>query len=63
MIVAIIVKDVEAVAQRRTRPDTVKAEEDEEETQYMIMTKTDKARYVILAKEEEKTHAQVSGRG
>ena len=56
MIVAIIVKDVEAVAQRRTRFGTVKAEE-ENETQYMIVTKEDKTRHMIWAKEGETTHA------
>ena len=61
MIVAIVAKEMEAVAQRRTRPDTVRAEK-EEETQYMVVTKEDQARYMIWAKEEEKTRAQVSGR-
>ena len=60
MIVVIVAKEVEAVTQRRTRPGTVKAEE-EEETQYVIVTTEDEAQYMIWAKEEEKTHARVSG--
>ena len=68
MIVAIVAKEVEAVAQRRTRPGTVKAE-DEEETKYVIVikeiqykpvVKKDKDRYMIWVKEEEKTRARVS---
>ena len=39
----------------------VKAEE-EEVTQYMIVTKEEKTQYMIWVKEEEKTCARVSGR-
>ena len=67
MIVAVVAKRMDearsaAVAQRRTRPGTVKAEE-KEETEYVIVTKAiqyepvvkeDEARYMIWAKEEEK---------
>ena len=60
MIVTVVVKEVEVVAQRRMRPDTVKAE-DKEETQDVTVTKEDNTGYMIWAKEEEKTRAQVSG--
>ena len=56
----IVTKEMEAVAQRRTRTDMVKAEA-EGETQYVIVTTEDKALYMIWAKEEEKTHTQMSG--
>ena len=42
------------------RPDTVKTEE-EEETQYVIVTKEDETGYMVWVKEEVKTHARVSG--
>ena len=42
------------------RPDTVKTEE-EEETQYVIVTKEDETGYMVWVKEEDKTHARVSG--
>ena len=61
MIVTVVVKEVEVVAQRRMRPDTVKAEE-EEEIQYVILAKEEKARYMIWAKEDEKSRARVSRR-
>jgi hypothetical protein len=43
VIVVVVAKEVEAVAQRRTRPNTVKAEE-EKETQYVILAKEEEAR-------------------
>ena len=61
MIVAVVAKEVEDEAQRRTAPDTVTTEE-EQKTQYVILVKEDKARCMIWAKEEEKSRAQVSGR-
>ena len=50
------------MVQNRTGPCTVKSEEEEEETQYDIMTKYDEAGYMLLAKEEERIFARVSGR-
>ena len=73
VIMVVVVKEIYEdgsadVTQRRTRSDTVKAEEEEEtwyvivtkETQYVIVAKEDRARYMIWAKEEEKTHSQMS---
>ena len=40
-------KEMEAVAQQKTRPDMVKAEEEDEETQYMILAKEEEARYMV----------------
>ena len=56
MIVAVVTTEVEALAQRRTRLNTVKAEE-EEETQYVILAKEEEARYMIWTKKEEKSRA------
>ena len=46
----------------RQCPGGVDAGKEKEETQYVILTREDEVLYMIWAKEEEKTHAQVSGR-
>ena len=50
MIVAIVAKEVKKAKQRRTRPGTVKAGEEEEETRHVIVPKEDKAQCMIWVK-------------
>ena len=57
-----------AVAQRRTRPGTMKVEEEEEnkyvvltkDTQYKFVAEEDETRYTVWTKEEEMTRPRVS---